>query len=109
MHSNVGSDPNYNEEAALETEYEAFFEKNDMFHDNENIFNSLYKVQVDNNMCHSSSMFMTYASECELCGNEHKDNCPFVEDNDDRVTITDLIGKMNNRDLVLSVLWRNDP
>ena len=44
------NDPNFSEDAVLESEYKKFFEDGKIENDNENIGNALYKLQVLNNM-----------------------------------------------------------
>ena len=79
-----------------------------MDYDSENIGNPLYKVQILNNLPVIPGMFYNGRKKCELCDREHKDNCEFCPGNDN-VKLSEIYTKMDDRDLVLVVHWRNNP
>ena len=102
------NDGNYDEERVLEQEYKAFFEDNQMDYDSENIGNPLYKLQLLNNLPIVPGMFYNGRKKCQLCDREHKDNCEFAP-GDDNIKISSIMNKLDDRDMVFVVQWRNNP
>lgn len=102
------SDPNFDEDAILRTEYKKFFEDGIIENDSENIGNQLYRISILNNIAQQPGMFFNSRAKCELCDKDHKDNCDF-DSLDERSKIGRVSQLLGDRHFVLVVQWRSHP
>ena len=71
-----------------------------------NLENSLYDIEIHNNLPHDQSMIFGKTIYCDICGQSHKDNCAFAFQ--DNVTLNSIISLMTfERELELTINWKS--
>ena len=89
----------------LTREYDAVFDKSGEYRVN----NSLYDLEIHNNLPVQSSGFFSGERKvrCDICRQEHKDNCMFAFNDD--VTLEEVLSvRSYERDLELTVNFKSD-
>jgi hypothetical protein len=86
----------------IEREYAALFLDRRGEYD---IDNPLYDIEIHNNLPHDPSAFFSKIPTCDICGQDHKDNCTFAfPDNAKLETILSVM--KYERELELTINWR---
>ena len=88
----------------LAREYDHFFlQPNGEY----NIDNSLYDIEIQNNLPADSALLFSRQTACDFCNDNHKDNCQFAFEDD--VTLDSILSLMKHqRELELTINWKSN-